>query len=697
MAYPGSPNTDPIVQQRILTAFGEAVRLYREGHAEEARTILRSILEVDPAFHPAQRLDTALASGGQVDLAELLGALAATKPVDAEGVLARVRDALERRDFKGAIILTQDLLRELPGHAEGRALLTESHTRQRAVQQADTHIAKAKHAIDGGSLDEARNLLEIARSLDPHHPGLAVLVGAVEAAAGPVGAEEEFTFGTEEPTDGASPAPLPVPAALLAVSPAPPPAAAPPPPPPVAGAPPPPPVAAPPGPTPPAGDATAPLTFQTPSTGAPLSFDVGGDGEFVFGGAEAAEAPAAPRVQELLDQGQLAFDRGDYPSAIDAWSRIYLIDSQHAEAARRIEQARHRREEVERAAEHSFFEARDAFEKGNIAVARALCQEVLKLQPQHLAAHDLLASLDTPAAPPPPPPLPAEAEEDLFKDDFVPTRIATAASVSAAEAAAPARRRRPVGEGAATVARRMPLALLGLLAVAIVAAVALFFVFNRGIFPSGPSIDAGLAAAEKLAGQGRLQEAITLLQTLEAEGEDAARVNQQLQDYQRRLKTKAAPSQPSETGVARAALAAGDRVKALRVVRQALGKVPGDREMLAIQAEVLGYSPLVASLADAVVARNQETVRLLAADLLRAHPDDAEAERLWSAATFNQGLLLLRKYQVTQAHSLFTELAGRGDDPQVGRLKQFAASYTSRPIDPRYEIFVRNIELRPLV
>ena len=696
MAYPGSSNTDPVVQQRILTAFGEAVRLYREGHGEEARTILRSILEVDPAFLPAQRLDTALAAGSQIDLGELLGALAAAKPVDAEGVLDRAREALERRDFKAAIVLAQDLLRELPGHAEGRALLTEAHARQRAVQQADAHIAKAKHALDTGAPDEARALLELVRSLDPQHPGLPPLEGAVAAAAGPSAAEDEFDFDTAPETgDEFDFGTAPESGAGAAVPTAAPPAAAPRAAPP--SSPPPPAVVPPPhAPQPsPAPEAGAPLSFQIPAAEAPLSFDAGGQGEFDFGG-EAAAVPGAARTQELLDQGQAAFDRGDYPAAIDAWSRIYLIDSQNAEAASRIELARHRREEVERAAEHAFFEARDAFEKGNVEEARALCQEVLRLQPQHLEAHDLLASLDTPSAPPPPPSLAAETEEDLFRDDFVPARIATAASVSAAEAAAPVRRRRAQGEGVAAAQRQVPTALLALLGVAIVAAVALFFVFNKGIFPGGPSIDAGLAAAEKLAAQGRFQEAITLLQTLEAEGDEAARVNQQLSEYQRRLKAKAAPPKPSEVAAARAALAAGDRVKALRLVREAIAKVPGDRELLAIQAEILAYSPLVASLADAVEGHSQENVRLVAADLLHAHPDDGEALRLWSAATFNQGLILLRKYQVAQAHSLFTELVGKGDDPQVARLKQFAASYTSRPVDPRYEIFVRNIELRPL-
>ena len=132
------------------------------------------------------------------------------------------------------------------------------------------------------------------------------------------------------------------------------------------------------------------------------------------------------RVQELLDQGQATFEAGDFQGAIETWSRIYLVDAHHAEAELRIEQARRRREEVERLAEHRFYEAREAFEEGRPDDARALCQEVLSIQPQHLEAHDLLQRLETPAAPPPAPTSSlGAAEEDLFRDDFVPATIAT--------------------------------------------------------------------------------------------------------------------------------------------------------------------------------------------------------------------------------------------------------------------------------
>ena len=56
--------------------------------------------------------------------------------------------------------------------------------------------------------------------------------------------------------------------------------------------------------------------------------------------AHGGDSESERRIAELLDEGQRAFESGDHQAAIDAWSRIFLIDIDHQEAARRIEQAR---------------------------------------------------------------------------------------------------------------------------------------------------------------------------------------------------------------------------------------------------------------------------------------------------------------------------------------------------------------------
>lgn len=775
MAYTGDAGLDPKVQQRIMTAFAEAVRLYREGHPEESLTILRSIADVDAQFRPSQRLEAAINANAPVDLAQLLGEMSAAAGQDAALTVAKARQAFEERDYSNALSLAQTVLKDLPGHAEARKLVFDSQARLRGASELESLLRRAREALDGGQVEEAQGFVRLARNLDPSHPELAVLDRRLPA---PVGAEpepefefevfEQFaaagedvpaavasvpldsqqaasfepgfdeqvaagpeappaagtapavaTFGTIPPGAQVSPArsaaSQPVPARTFAgtevqaappavgefqVAPVPSPAR----PAPSAFGAPAPPAAAPSGGRPSAQVPPAPSSFAFDS---PL--DEGG----VDFGEMAMPAPAsasdlmsglAPddRVQELLDQGQTAFDSGDFQGAIETWSRIYLVDAHHAEAELRIEQARRRREEVERLAEHRFYEAREAFEQGRADEARALCQEVLSIQPQHLEAHDLLQRLETPAAPPPPPmPSMAADEEDLFRDDFVPatiasTQLATTSSVSTGVV----RERQMAGAAADQGARKiagLPMLWVGAGGgvLVLILAGALFMggkLFSRG----SDSVSTSLSIADGLAERGQLADAVRVLENLsgQLEGEQANLVNERIQSLKKRIKAQATPVPSFDTKAIRATMVAGQRLKAWQMAQDGLAKAPSEPELLAIQGELTTYSPLYPPLSAALREGNWESLRQLSGRMRQDHPDDGELGRVWAVATYNLAVTSLRKYQVAPANSLLGELIKLGDDPSAVKLQQFARSYLSRPADPRYDIFVNNIELR---
>jgi tetratricopeptide (TPR) repeat protein len=727
MVYPGDDSLDPAVQQRVLTAFAEAVRLHREGHSEEARTILRSIAEVDPRFAPAPRLEQAIAAGSPVDLGQLIGEVTAHTGMDIEGELVRAHQAFAQRDFQGALARAQSILRELPGHTEARQLALEAQARVRASGEIHTHITRVRDALDAGLTEEARGFLKLAKDIDPGNPEVAVLEQRLQLAAKPPAteAEPEFEFEVFDHL------------AEVAAAPAPPMAPTPPPPPPAvtpapatlpigtskAPAPATPPIStskAPasatppigiseaPAPTPPAAAAAAPpraeggMQFDEAGGGSAMEFHPGLSEEF---GAEVLGEPeeSAGRIQALLDQGQEEFDRGDFQSAIDSWSRIYLIDAQHAEAERRIGQARRRRAELDRLAEQHFYEAREAFEQKRFDDARALCQKVLKLQPQHLEAHDLLQRLETPAAPPPPRSAPALAgEDDLFRDDFVPATLAPPVGGAAIPSAGPVTAREAERPARAPRAKRalpsIPLPWLGIGVAVVVLLLIAGFLLRGKVFSGGGAVAEALIEAEQLARQGQLQEAVQLLQSLhgQAEGEQANQINQRVLEYQRRIKAKAAPQPVADSRIVADALAGGRRVKAMRLLREGLAKIPGDPELLKLQSEITSYSPTISALADGIGNRNWETIRNLAGQVLKEHPDDTEIQRIWSVAMFNAAVLQLRKYQVAQGHDLLVQLAIASPDPETLRLRELAKSYLSRPADPRYQIFVANTELRTL-
>ncbi len=747
MAYPGDPALDAGMQQRVLKAFSEAVRLYHEGHTEEALTILRSVGDVDPRFVPAQQLEKSITTGQQVDLSQWAQQFSAPAGGDSESMLKKARQALAQGDFGGALVLAQSVLREMPGHAQARQLALDAQTRMRSGAELTTHIANAREALSAGLTEEASSFLRLARSIDPTHPDIAALETRLQQAGGAVAAEAEpeFEFEVFEPaTDGkgvkasASP-PIGQPPRPPSPAPAPPgppqaPAAEPFPVTPTApAAPPPPPAAAssmpsfgapPAAPAAPFGVPSSPPSFATspqPRSPAPAgahgpvsapAFGAAGGGSaspFVTSASEdlslfteddGSHEDAEVRIKALLDQGQVAFERSDFQSAIDTWSRIYLIDPRYPEAERRIEQARNKREEITRMAEHRFYEAREAFDQGRLDDARSLCQQVLQLQPQHLEAHDLFSRLETPAAPPPTAAGAPGGEEDLFQDDLVPARKAASAAPAAEEVPGPvpvaavarARPKAQFGEALSTI----PWKWLGVAVVVLAVIVVAWTQRGRLFSNTSGQVTEAVVQAEKLVKEGRLQDALHLLQSVQglAEGEQGNRLNQGVLEVQRALKAHAAESGKSVAVPAREAFTAGRLMKALMLARGAQVKSPGNPELMALQNEVAAAAPGVPPLVDALQARNWDVGRQLASQLKEQRPGDAEVQKAWVVTSFNYAVTLLRKYQVVAAHDVLDELSREVGEPEVVRLRDLAKSYLARPSDPRYQIFVTNIELR---
>lgn len=655
MSYPGSPDKDPKVQQRILAAFREAVRLYQDGHRDECQTVLHSILEVDPAFRPAQRLESALIQGLPVDLASLLGDLAGESGSQVGALLSQARNAISERDFSRAAELAQAVLRELPGHQEARSLLQQAQTALKAQSEVSTQLARARQALAAGLLEEARGFLALVRGIAPDHPELAEL----EATLASQTAEEAALVEFETFTPPLSP-PTPPPSQVEHVE----------------------------------LEAAWESAAREPASG--FAFDAVGEVPTFTPEPAVPETPE-DRVAALLAEGQEAFDRGDYAQAVDIWTRIYLIDPHNQEAERRIEQARRRREELDRLAEMKYAEALEAFEGGRLEEARELLKEVLSLQPQHVDANDLMARLETPSAPPP---LRAElpaVEEDLFRDDFVPQEIVSGEGAAVAEA--PVEERpvvRPPRPTARTMRLALPLPVMVGVGVAVLVLVVLGLVLGGRVFQSGPSVEDALKEAERLAQQGQLQDAIKLLQTLNLEGAEANEVQQRVLEYQKKLKVQAPRPPAVDLSPATQALSEGKHLKAALLLRALGKKAPHDDGVRQLLGQVAAYEPGLPALADTWERGNWEVASRSLATMVEAHPQDRELQQAWRVARYNWALELLRGFQVAEAARVLGELAKEADDPEVQRLYELARAYLSRSVDPRYKIFVNSLSFREL-
>src|SRR5262245_23544513 len=271
MSYSGNPSLSTEVKQRILSTFDQTMELAREGNRQEALLGCDFVLRMDPQFQPAHLLPERLRSGeGPVPVDDLknspAAAARAAMPDDPFGDLdhlsldlpeqlpddstAYLRDELqtllEQRRFQDLLATAEREQSTIAFHPELRRIVGAAQERMEAEPYVLKFLESARQAQQAGQHDEVGRLLDKARSLDPDHPGIAVL----------------------ERTRGASVAPAPAAIALPAVE----------------------------------------LPAPFPATTMPVSLD------FSVGDSESDR-----RIQELLSEGQTAFDAGDPQGAIDAW------------------------------------------------------------------------------------------------------------------------------------------------------------------------------------------------------------------------------------------------------------------------------------------------------------------------------------------------------------------------------------------
>lgn len=459
MSYPGNPSLGDEVRERILATFGQTLDLAAAGEQAQARQGCDFILQMDPLFQPAttlrQRLDAAPA-GATIQVSDLAvgggapgGAPVASAQAEADalfdldgapgsGGLEDELDALlAARDHEGVMARAEQNREAVTASPRLREIVQTAQARLEARPYVETFLQKAETAAAAGDRSQVEALLDKARSLDPTHPGIARLEAAAAPPSTPSApsADDEMDdwgdldFGDEELSapsldavsqsqeldltdddwaiDDPAPAPGPAPSTSAPSAPAPPST----------------PVTPPPSVDPPAPadsgfgglDLDAGLDLPDLDFGAdapdlgmgdPASSEGAAD---AFAGLGPLDSPAGPaattsgpgandssdRISQLLADGQAAFDTGDYQAAIDAWSRIFLIDVDHREAADRIEQARRMKAEQERQVEEIYHDALAKLEAGDLAAARERFVRVLDLQPNHLASREYVQQIDS--------------------------------------------------------------------------------------------------------------------------------------------------------------------------------------------------------------------------------------------------------------------------------------------------------------
>lgn len=365
MTYPGNPALGSDVQQRIVATFEQTLDLAIAGNRQEALLGCDFVLRMDSHFEPARRLQERInANPGALSheaLADLMPQMAEPAADDELGFLPNLDDFGDGPPSAlGGLagFAAQDGLRD-----ELEQLFAE---RRYAELVARAHQESAALAADP---DLGRLAMTAQEKLESAPYVTKFVVAARAALAAGQTAEAQRSLEKARALDPDHPEIGEIARSMQS------------------------------GPSP-AGAEVDEASFFTLESAAPAAMP------------SLQPKPATPpvvtyasesdrRIAQLLAEGDAAFERGDPQAAIDSWSRIFLIDIDHDEAARRIERARRLKAESERQVEEIFHDGLSAGEAGDLAGARRAFERVLELQPSHLAASEQLQLLDAGQAPAP--------------------------------------------------------------------------------------------------------------------------------------------------------------------------------------------------------------------------------------------------------------------------------------------------------
>lgn len=703
MSYPGDPALASDVKQRILTTFQQTLELASKGSRQEALLGCDFILRLDPQFGPARTLQqlvqagrsgpqlAALFGGGEIvppaPSLDLPGDSAVAAPA-AEPASARFARLLAERRFGDILTAAEEEGRSLAGDAQARQIVEQARARLEAAPYVKTFVDSARQALQTGDNEEAERLMRKARVLDPDHPEILALDEAQKFYTDPERSMGGRRRGIEMDEEPATPLPA------------------------------------------------ASQDLELPEVD--FSFAGLAQDDYSFGEPAAgsdSEAPASGehsvRIAELLESGQAACDRGEYQAAIDAWSRIFLIDIDHQEAARRIEKARQLKAECEREVEEIFHEGVARFDSGSFEPAKLAFNRVLELSPGHLVALDYQekirerqlgapsAAVGAASAALRPSEVPGAAVEgaragarsaieNMSGEILVPPEPGVGASRTAAERsdfAVAAKRRNAPARGFLWIG--------GLVLLLLLAGGWLLLRNRASLFPNSkeplqaavpPTVDP-IARAKNLHAEGKTAVAIAQLRHLPPQEPQYAEAQSLISQWEALIKpAEPVPAAlPPERQQKRQDLAAGaeracraqEFLRCDRWLTEAAAIAPLSPAEMQLQAQAKqGLAPL----AEELKMYGDGEFDFLLNKLWRrreAEPGNRDVRQLIIDAYYNLGVLDLQRGDPAAAADKFREaLALDPEDAPIKRLKAFSSVYSQRNEDLLFEIFVRNIPAR---
>ena len=433
-------------------------------------------------------------------------------------------------------------------------------------------------------------------------------------------------------------------------------------------------------------------------------------------------ATTGDRIGEFLAEGRAAQERGDHQIAIDAWSRIFLIDIDHAEATSLIEGARKLQAEQERQTDELMHEATTLRDRGRKEEAKAAFERVLEMHPDHLAAKEYLQQLGAPSeleAPAPgfkqpPPETGGETVEGLYEAGLSNLGYALAdASVDRGSVAAPATEVAEQAPGRAKTDRSFVRIGAAVFVLLLVAGWLLYSNWGRlfpntAELPETPLPPSVVQQATSLHLDGKTDAALERLRNVPPEHADYDRAQLLIERWSEDSETGASSTEAGEVG-----LAEEDRLRWQGLIERAR-RLYDEREYLEAAKSFQAASKILPlegvtvdlyndtkqqllPIAQQISLFGQREWELLLPTLWRKlgdEPGNRDTRRILANCYFNLGVRELRRGDPKEAREHFNEMVQLRPDPLGERLLLFAESYNQYPDDLLYRIYVGQLEYR---
>ncbi len=673
MTYLGNPALAPDVQKRILGTFEQTLDLAAAGSRQEALLGCDFVLRMDPQFVPARKLQERLqASAGAILIEDLRGGGALGEPAPLP--------ALDADADLGFAFLPD--LEELPTAAVGGSSLRAELERLAAEHRFSELIEMAQANLAAVQADPALAQLATAaqEKLETAPYVEKFLASARDALSSGRSDEAKKHLDKARALDPTHPEIAKIESASFDL-----------------------------------GAAAAFTSFAAPA-GEPF-----GGPEFASIAPSSGDSESDRRIASLLGEGQKSLDSGDIQGAIDSWSRIFLIDIDHPEAARRIEQARRVKAESERQVEEIFHEGLASLDAGDLGAARQSFERVVALAPNHLAAREQLQLIEAgqvPAARPAAPRPAAVAESgpvpryeepaasgDLKEEILVPPDDAAQAPKKA--------KKKVVEEGAAPAKDgkgRKKFALIGAAAALLLVAGGAYVFLNRdSLFPNSeeaapaPAQDP-IVRAQKLYESDKVALAISMLKRIAPGDANHAKAQELIAKWSSELPQVAPTGPPPEQVAIRDAFLADARTaytgRAYLRAAELFAKANAVAPLTGPDADLYtdARQQLVPMAAQIQLFKDHEYEMVLPQlwRLREASPDSPDVKRLLVDSYYNLGIReLQQRRNPSEASEHFQQaLSIAPEDAEIQRHDRFAKAYRDRTPDLLYNIYVKYLPSR---